>query len=306
MFSSGRLFTGVLILLIGVLLLLNNLGVFGWGLWLNLVSLWPLLIISLGLRLIFRKGPLAALSPLVLVIMVVLAIVMPTGYYRGGQEDSTFRQALDPSVTEALLVVGSGATDLRVSGSNPGAGDLVFVSERWVGRPTVWTHTRQGTKATVRGSRTFAGAVAFSFSMREVVNRTSIVLNESIPWSVEVNCGASSINLDLSAIEVQRLDIGSGASKIDVLLGDRALFTDVDIRAGFVSVDLTIPLGVGVKVEERSALSGDNLGSLGFRRQGDVWLSPDYDGASRFVHVRMEGGFSSFNIHFSGPSGVSL
>ena len=313
MFSSGRLFTGVLILLIGILLLLNNTGVLGWGLWLNLISLWPLLIISIGLRLVFPKGPLALLSPLVLVLMVVLAIVSPDGYYHSGSDDSTFRQALESGVAEAVLMVDTGAVNIRVSGSKlsgdetsgsgDGAGDLVYVSEKWVGRPTVWTYTLAGGKATVHGRRNLGRIMGFPFTTK-AGNKTNITLNESIAWTIEVNCGASNIDLDLSAIEVKRLNINSGASNIDIVLGDRASHTEVDIDAGFVSVDLTVPRDVGIMVEEKFALSGDNFRSLGFEREGDVWLSRGYSETSKRIRINMEGGFSSFNIRYSGPSRV--
>lgn len=304
MFSSGRLFTGVLILLIGVLLLLNNAGVLEWGLWLNLISLWPLLVIALGLRLIFPKGPLALLSPLVIVLMVVLAIVNPVGYYHRGRDDSTFRQALVPGVTEAVLIVDTGAVDFNVSGSDPGSGDLVFVSEQWIGGPTVWTHTLAGGKVTVRGRRDLGRIIAFPFATRRWANRTDIVLNDSVPWTIEVNCGASNIDLDLSSVEVKKLNINSGASSIDIVLGDRALHTEVHIGAGFVTVDLTVPRNVGIRVEERFALSGDNLRSLGFERQGDAWFSPGYNEASKRIDVRVDGGFSSFNIRYPASSRV--
>lgn len=77
---SSRLFSGTLLLLAGVLLLFANMGVIPPGFWHNLISLWPLLLIALGLGMIFRKGILALLSPLVLVLMVVLAFTMPVEY----------------------------------------------------------------------------------------------------------------------------------------------------------------------------------------------------------------------------------
>jgi len=311
MYSSGRLFTGVLILLIGVLLLLSNTGVLGWGLWLNLISLWPLLIIAIGLRLIFPKGPLAVLSPLVLVLMVVLAVFNPVGYYHSGSDDSSFRQVLEPGVSEAALIVDTGALDLNVSGGKISgsdivggarAGDLVNVSEQWVGRPTVWTYTVSGDKATIHGKRSLSRIMAIPFGSKRWENKTSITLNESIPWTIELNCGASNIDLDLSSIEVKRLDINSGASNIEIVLGDKASYTEVDIDAGFVAVELTVPRDVGILIEEKFALSGDNLGSLGFEREGDVWLSPGYSQTSKRIRISMDGGFSSFNIRYSGSS----
>lgn len=305
MLNSGRLFTGGLLLLVGVLLLLNSIGVIGWGLWLNLLSLWPLILVALGLRLIFRKGPLAILAPLVLVFMVVWAFAMPTEY-APLSEVSTFRHTLDPTVREATLVVGTGAVDLRVRASDAASSDLFSVSERWFGKPTVWRYELINFRAVVRGTRKLDTIIGFPFTMRGSANRTEVALHPSVPWRIEVNSGAASVNLDLADVEVRELEIGSGASSIDVVLGDKADRAIVDIEAGFVSVDLTVPRGVGVRVDKESALSGDNLKAMGFSKQHGMWFSPGYERASRFIEVNFEGAFSSFNVHFSGSSGVTL
>jgi hypothetical protein len=305
MLNSGRLFTGGLLLLAGVLLLLNNIGVIGWGLWINLLSLWPLLLVALGLRLIFRRGPLAILSPLVLVLMVVWAIAMPAQYVPGS-ETSTFRQTLDPTVREATLVIGTGAVDLRVRASDMTSGDLFSASERWFGRPTVWRYELINYRAVVRATRRFDTIVGIPFTTKGMTNRSEIALHPSVPWRIEVNSGASNVDLDLAGIEVRELEIGSGASNIDIVLGDRAERVVVEIEAGFASVDLTVPRGVGVRVDKESALSGDNLSAMGFSKQNDMWFSRGYESATKFIEVNFEGGFSSFNIHFSGASGTTL
>lgn len=51
--KSGKLTTGTIILVVGVLLLGQTLGWFPAFSWANLIRLWPIILIALGLELIF-------------------------------------------------------------------------------------------------------------------------------------------------------------------------------------------------------------------------------------------------------------
>lgn len=303
---SSRLFSGTLLLLAGVLLLFANMGVIPPGFWHNLISLWPLLLIALGLGMIFRKGILALLSPLVLVLMVVLAFTMPVEYYDDGKHVS-FRQALDDAVTEARLVISTGAVDLRLRGSESGSTDLIFATEHVYTNPTVWSYRLDRSKAVVRASRSARSVFGFSRRGSWVESlRTDVTISTSVPWEIELNAGASSVSMDLRDVVVQRLDINGGVNRVDVELGDRADRASVNISGGLASVSLTVPYEAGVRVDMDAAFVGQNLKAMGFQRRDGVWFSPGYDIASKFIDIHLEGGLSSFNIHFLPDRGVVL
>jgi hypothetical protein len=64
---------GLVIILIGAILLLNNLNILEWSVWPNILKLWPLLLISLGISLIFRRR-LSWLGPLVILLGIIFGI----------------------------------------------------------------------------------------------------------------------------------------------------------------------------------------------------------------------------------------
>lgn len=303
---SGRFFAGTLLLLAGVLLFFSSIGAIPLGFWHNLFSLWPLLLIALGLRMIFRKGLLALLSPLVLVLMVVWALVMPSGYF-GRSEDVSYRQTLDDSVTEARLVVSTGAAELRLRGTGPDSTDLISATERTYGWPTDFTYRLYGSEAVVSATRSSRSFFGFSVNgFRVGSSRIEAALNTSIPWSIELNTGASSVRMDLADIVVHRLDINGGVNSVNVQLGARADRTRVDISGGLASINLTVPREVGVRIDTDSAFVGQNFKASGFQKNNGVWLSENYDTASKFIDISLQGGLSSFKIHFSNDRGVTL
>ncbi len=69
--NGTQFLKGLAIIAIGVILLLNNLKILDWSVWNNIVKLWPLLLVSLGISLIFRRR-LSWLAPLVILIGILI------------------------------------------------------------------------------------------------------------------------------------------------------------------------------------------------------------------------------------------
>ncbi len=72
--NPARFRWGILLILIGVLFLLNNIGTLDWWMWNDIWSLWPLILIAIGVEKIFTKTKfevIAYLAPLALAAIVV-------------------------------------------------------------------------------------------------------------------------------------------------------------------------------------------------------------------------------------------
>ena len=72
--NGTQFLKGLAIILIGVILLLNNLNILEWSVWYNIFRLWPLLLVSLGISLIFRRR-LSWLAPLVIVAGIIIGVL---------------------------------------------------------------------------------------------------------------------------------------------------------------------------------------------------------------------------------------
>ena len=64
--KANKLMKGLILLLIGIILLANTLQILDWTVWSNIFKLWPLLVVSLGLSLIYRGKSLSFIGPLIL------------------------------------------------------------------------------------------------------------------------------------------------------------------------------------------------------------------------------------------------
>ena len=72
--KANKIVEGLTFLLIGGILLANTLEILEWSVWSNLFKLWPLLVISLGLSLIFRGRSLSFLGPLIIFLGIIAGV----------------------------------------------------------------------------------------------------------------------------------------------------------------------------------------------------------------------------------------
>jgi len=54
--DSGKILLGIVIIIIGTLLLLDNLGICMRPIWRIIFKLWPLIFVYIGLRMIIQSG----------------------------------------------------------------------------------------------------------------------------------------------------------------------------------------------------------------------------------------------------------
>jgi len=72
--KGNKIIKGLTFLLVGTILLANTLEILDWSVWSNLFKLWPLLVISLGLSLIFRGKSLSFMGPLIIFLAIIFGV----------------------------------------------------------------------------------------------------------------------------------------------------------------------------------------------------------------------------------------
>lgn len=72
----GAVVFPLLLIAVGVILLLNNLGRLPWTVWETLAKLSPVLLISLGLDILFGRSALRWALGIALALLVALAVLL--------------------------------------------------------------------------------------------------------------------------------------------------------------------------------------------------------------------------------------
>ena len=120
---------GPLILIsIGVIFLLNNLGYLSWNIWLAFFRLWPLLLIIIGLDILIGRRSMAGSIIVALIFLVILVAVLLYGGTLPGVAGPT--PAGEPvseplqSASRAVIDVTTAAASVKVHALQ-GASDLL-------------------------------------------------------------------------------------------------------------------------------------------------------------------------------------
>jgi hypothetical protein len=264
---STLIWAGILILA-GILLLLNNIGVIAvdvWGL------IWPLLLIAFGASILwggfFGRPSLEAER-----------IAIPLG-----------------GAVRARVVVKHAAGRLRVDASAT-SGELVTGT---FGSGLDHRERRDGETLDVEmrvPNRAFPG---FAWPWMWGPGRTldwTFGLNGKIPLSLEFETGAGEAQLNLSDLQVTDLRLKTGASATDLTLPANAGHTRVKIDAGAASVTVRVPAGVAAHIRATGGLVSVNVDRNRFPREGNAYRSPDYETATNTVDVGIEAGVGSISV----------
>jgi len=122
-------------------------------------------------------------------------------------------------------------------------------------------------------------------------------LNPDLPMTLDIDAGASRLNLDLRDLQVKYLSFDGGASRINLTLPIHVENMIADLEAGAASIELNVPQGVGLRLRLKSvgALKIDE--SRFVPREGRIYQSADYDTAKYRAEVNIEGGATSIAVN---------
>lgn len=298
-FDFGAIFWGGIIVFFGVVLLLNFADIVSWGVWGTLWKFWPALIILIGLSFIIprRHGWLMAVITLgVLGACLGIAVLLASPGYGGPvfiQQRDTYSTA---GVERAEVNIEFEAGTLLVADYNED--------------PTVFVELREGREREMRErSRSMsadfreAGGIAkldvkpvnTDFWKRWRV-RWSVLFSPLKPLDLDVRCAGSDINLMLESLRVKDLRLKMVASSGSLTLPVSAGITTVDIDMDVSNLEIIVPAGVGVRIQADINLGLMNIDKSRFPRQGDVYISPDYESAANRVSLKILADVSRLTI----------
>lgn len=292
---------GPLILIgLGIVFLLNNLGILAWSVWDVIFRLWPVLLIAVGLDiLIGRRSVWGSLVALVLMLAVIAGVVwlfaagIVGGEASAGEE---IAQALD-GATRGEVVIAPAVGNLHVE-ALPESNNLVS----GVVRPVSGERVRRDFAVqdeTATFSLRSEGAFTPFTPGWSGGQGWDLGLNSDVPLDVEISLGAGDADVDLTGLTVSDLDMSMGLGQTTVVLPDEGRFR-ARIDGAIGQTIVVIPAGLEARIRFDTALANRNV-PAGFRRQDDVYTTPGY--ASAEDRVDLEVGMAIGNVTIRRPGG---
>ncbi len=257
----GAYFWGLIFILVGGLLLLQNMELLKIDVW---KLLWPLFLIAAG-------------------VWVLLGF-----FFRKTPETEHASVALE-GATLARVHIRHGAGRLTIQGS-AAPGNLV---EGDFGGGLVLDTRRSGDQleVTLRMPSQAFPTWGPGYSLDWILN-----LAQDVPLELDVEGGANEAHLYLTDLKVTRLNLKTGASSTELLLPTNAGLTQVDCRAGVSSLTVRVPDGVGARIHARGGLASVNVDTGRFPRAGAYYQSADFETAANKAELTIETGIGSVNV----------
>lgn len=311
---SGRnVIRGLFLIFIGIVLLLNNWGIIDWSFWLAYVYLWPVLLIVFGVKLLLPRTFWSDL------LVVLLLVAIPFVYYFGiipgwhfgrnlfphlysdKTEYFTWERPKQDQITRGMLILNYGIAELRVK---PTQDRLLRAEFNSFARPDIEYRQNRGQAEISLKSRPQDFFFNLGRSKGEEIWQLS--LQDDIPWTIQIDSGASNSNLDFSRIMVESLDIDTGASSLTVRMGDSLRETLVSISAGASELTLEVPQTAGIRLKTSTVLGNQDFPDLNLIKEGDYYVTPNLSQAKSLINIKVEAAVSSLRIQTYPPVGKGV
>jgi hypothetical protein len=317
----GLLNWGVFLIVLAAIPLAAQLGYLDAGAATNLLRLWPLILIGIGIGLILRFTPLHAVGGVLVAGTLGLLggalIVGGVGAIGGACVGDA--QAAAPSETRTGTFTADRASvhleltcvELLV-GREPGS-EWRVRAEFTDGETRLDdTPDRLSVTSAPRGAFLFGGRAqralnvdlpqqqALAVNMTLNASRGTIRLPGGQLSSLNGTFNAADVSLELRGASAEGSSLGFtfNAASASLSLPADSLSAGLTLNAS--SLDVCVAPDVGLRIEDRGTVSANNYADVGLERIGDTWQTPDYDAAAVQTQLRVSANASSITLQRTG------
>ena len=291
-------FWPALLILAGVVLLLVNTGQIPVERLYQVVNLWPVILIVIGLELVIRHTVHGSAGDIAAALVLLVAVV-GSATYVAVAPDPAATHTVDAStqlggVKDAALEIDAGAATITISTiGDDFAADLYRAHISYSGpKPEVGfvdgklTIKQTGNNLLALGGRRFV---------------LDLKLNPSVTWDAEINTGATSDTIDLHQGQLKSLRLNSGAARHDITLGSASASVPVKINGGALTVNIHRPGGTPVSVDVSGGAVNLNGDGRAMHAVGHLsYTSPDYSSGGSGYDIKVSGGACTVTVDTSG------
>ncbi len=297
--KSRLLTNGTVLIIIGVIFLLRNLGIPTVIPWVNLWQLWPMFLVVLGLQILFPRGVLSIIAPVVLVFTLVIAFLGAPlfPWTTPDYMEASFPLQTDVSHGE-LRVQNVPVANISLQANtalHPPA--VLFGGERTLIGD--WGATQRDTSGiyTVKGHRSLGGQFSTFNGSRAQLD---LSINPTLDWNFNFDIAVINGRLDLTDLLWSNLVLSSGIANLTIRLGTAfADGAEIHINSGISRVALEVSQDVGLRITTSTPSFLHNLERSGFDPLGDSYISPAYlaDDPPK-VHLIINSGISTISLNW--------
>ena len=303
---ANKISSGIWFVCIGLLLLLHNLDIVHFNIWV-IVKYWPLGIILIGINLMVQNkmhGDYIKIACNVLFLgwIVFQGLTTPStgwGVDIFGNKNLSFGDEGNDSMQTAVSLPYSPETQRVKLDFNGGASKFEISSSDTDLLSAKSENESMGlslsNKTTEQGQ-----TITLNAKPKEGKNSTprtaSLQLHTAPLWDMEFNYGAADLQGDLSDFKINQLEINTGASTMNLKLGmPQVAFAKISIATGASTIKLSIPKEAAIRVKYSSIASSNHLEGFENNNKG-LATTANFDTADKKFDIELDGAANTFTI----------
>lgn len=284
---------------VGVMLLLNNLGLLSGQVWTALLRLWPALLITAGIDLLIgRRSLVGRIAAAVLIIAVLggsvwLALRYPEQLHGAPQTVQIPRDDAESADIDLRMPVGS----LTV-GSLSDTQDLLNGTVYLQRNETLeQEHTQSGGRARVElfsEGGWYGPGVSFGPE-----HNWSLNVNEDVSVDLDTDFAVGRARLELAAADISTLTTEMAIGETVIVLPRAGRYT-ANVNGAIGNIVVLVPEGLGIQLQTDAGLGNVNTPE-GYTRSGDTYESPGYTGADNQAEINLNLGIGNVTVRPYNP-----
>lgn len=311
----NRVMWGVILLFVGAVLLLENFDVINFY-WRNVWSFWPVFLIIAGVNILFNRNKSETGN---IISLAVLVLMLGFVFYRGqqpphnknwigdrltkdldldldsaGDDESQNIKFTEPFIAadsskKTVLNISGGGTSFNLKGETE---ELITADvERKNGNFILQKETSDSVNTVTFKMKDKKG----NWSLGNGGNNVDLRLNKRPEWTVNMNMGAGEVDLDLSDYKVRSFRFDGGAASVDLKVGSLLPITDVVVKTGVASIEISIPEASGCKIKTKTGLSAKDFPGF-IKIDNNNYETSNYNGSAKKIFINLDGGLSNFEV----------
>lgn len=325
-----NLFWGAVLITIGALFFLKNLGIIFFD-WRAILRLWPLLLILWGISILPVKGFFKLLLSFAAIFVTILVIYTNPQQFKYHQwsirdlwseneqkelrwdnekEDETNNHPKrEPEQSESTETEWD--TQTFTEPFDAGIEKAVIRFDAAIGEFNISESTDELLEFSKKGNLGPYKIISKSYDDKQILaldlekktfrgtnfnNIASIKLNTQPVWDMEIDVGAADMDLDLTSFKINQIIIDGGASSLKLKLGDNYEKSILSIDAGASSINIYVPESSGCLIDFDTFLSSRDL--EGFEKtESGTWKTSNFNEAANKIIINLDAAVSSFSIY---------
>ncbi len=300
---------GVIWLGIGLFFLAINFEVLDKFVFPKLFSLWPILLIAIGIEIIFRRTRfyfLAFISPILIALAFVLAASSSDswpwkadrfwhewGWNHTASQLNVFEMPPDSSVKSIDLVINDNESTIDFRGT---ADFLVKANAEYFKRsPWITNEVNNGIARIQYDSREKFHFFLFGLHLSEP--RIEFNINDSIATRISLTSKAKNLRLNFSQIHLTNFNLETKSDDCSLRFGILEDSINVAISGSADRIDIQVPPQFGILITDRSGDLETMLKNSKLEHIADSYRSADLETAKGKIIIEIRAKAKSISIN---------